>query len=99
MLFRRKPLLGHEEIVLAVRCDQEDLRYHKLPLTSLESARAKVGCFIPQDLPRRCGEVSKRALDVGRAVGGLHRLCEPRQGFCPQCLDIAVNHSALHPVL
>ena len=70
-------------------------RDHELALTSPEPAWTEMCLFIPQDLLRRRREVPERALDVRRAVGGLCRLCERRQRFCSQRVDIALSHRAL----
>jgi hypothetical protein len=37
VLLRRESVLGHQESVLAVRCDQKDARDHELTFTSSES--------------------------------------------------------------
>src|SRR6266480_837341 len=76
VLRRREPVLGHQEIVLAVWCDEEEARDHDLALTSPEPAWAEVRLFVPQDLLRRRGKIPECALDVWRAVGGLRRRCE-----------------------
>ena len=94
VLLRRKPVLGDQEMVLTVRYDEEDARVRELPLTNPEPAWTQVRLFIPQDLLRRRREVSERALDVRRAVGGLRRFCEPRQRFCSQRVDVALSHRA-----
>ncbi len=95
MLLRRKPVLGDQEMVLTVRCDEEDARVRELPLTSPEPAWTQVRLFIPQDLLRRRREVPEGALDVRRIVGGPRRRCERRQRLYSQRVDIALSHRAL----
>jgi hypothetical protein len=73
VLLRREPVLGHQEIVLAVRCDQEDARDHELALTSPEPAWTEVRLFIPKEPLSRRREVPEGALDVRRIVGGTRR--------------------------
>ena len=92
VLLRRESVLGHQEIVLAVRGDQKDARDHELTFTSSERAWTEVRLFIPQDFLRRRREVPECALDVRRAVGGPRRLCERRQRPCSQRVDIALSH-------
>ena len=43
VLLRREPVLGHQEIVLAVRNDQKDARDHELALTSPGAAARRLG--------------------------------------------------------
>src|SRR5262245_48002722 len=95
VLLRRKPMLGYQEIVLAVRRGQEEPRDNELPLPSLEPAWTEVRLLIPQDLARRCREVRERALDVRRAVGGPRHLGECRQRLGLQRVDIALRHRVL----
>ncbi|HSX78774.1 MAG TPA: hypothetical protein VLQ80_09410, partial [Candidatus Saccharimonadia bacterium] len=81
-------MLGHQEIVLAVRGDQKDARDHELTLTSSEPAWTEVRLFIPKEPLSRRREVPEGALDVRRAVGGLRRCCECRQRLCSRgCLS------------
>ena len=94
VLLRREPVLGHQEIVLAVRGDQKDARDHELALTSPEPAWTEMCLLIPQDFPRRRREVPERALDVRRIVGSLRRLCKPFQRLCPQRVDVTLSHHA-----
>jgi hypothetical protein len=94
VLLRWKPVLSHQEMVLAVRCDEEDARVCELVLTGPEPARTEVRLFIPQDLLRRRREVPECALDGWRAVGGPRRFCERRQRLCSQRVDVALSHRA-----
>jgi hypothetical protein len=94
VLLRREPVPGHQEMVLAVRRDQEDARDHELVLTSPEPAWTEVRRLVTQDLPRRRREVLERALEVRRAIGRPRRLCERRQRLCPQRVDITLSHHA-----
>ena len=70
VLLRREPVLGDQEMVLTIRCDEEDARGRALALTSPEPAWTEVRLLIPQDLLCRRREVPEGALDVRRIVGG-----------------------------
>ena len=94
VLLRRKPLLGDQEIILTVWCDEEDARVSELALSSAESAWTEMRLFVSQDLLRPSRKVPKRTLDVRRGVGRPCRLCEPCQRQCLQRVDITLRHRA-----
>src|SRR5919197_1874142 len=64
VLLRRKPVLGDQEIIVTVWCDEEDARVSELALPSSESAWTEMRLLVSQDLLRPSRKVPQRALNV-----------------------------------